>query len=204
MGYSVLTTWRRVRGSKSYTKSVSPRMASSHLIWALPLLFLLARSSESVDSCYTCTGDTKDLGKDSAICMAGEDFTPKSACEAGNNGGCLVKAIRDVDGRVVWERSCCSEASCQEKPDPDSGVYIESCETDNCNLMDPSQGALDHDAILEVPDNEKDLHVFEPRIQEDTEETTAEPEAEAEAESGATAKILLKSLMFVSFALYYI
>ena len=40
--------------------------------------------------------------------------------------------------------------------------------------------------------------------QEDTEETTAEPEAEAEAESGATAKILFKSLIFVSFALYYI
>ena len=39
----------------------------------------------------------------------------RSACEAENNGGCLVKAFRDVDGKVVWERSCCSEASCQEK-----------------------------------------------------------------------------------------
>ena len=39
----------------------------------------------------------------------------RSACEDGNNGGCLVKAFRDVDGKVVWERSCCSEASCQEK-----------------------------------------------------------------------------------------
>ena len=26
-----------------------------------------------------------------------------------------MKAFRDVDGKVVWERSCCSEASCQEK-----------------------------------------------------------------------------------------
>ena len=65
--------------------------------------------------------------------MAGEDFIPKfvilcftiitimtliitrSACEDGNNSGCLVKTFRDVDGKVVWERSCCSEASCQEK-----------------------------------------------------------------------------------------
>ena len=39
----------------------------------------------------------------------------RSACEDGNNSGCLVKAFRDVDGKVVWERSCCSEASCQEK-----------------------------------------------------------------------------------------
>ena len=34
--------------------------------------------------------------------------------------------------------------------DLNENTEIFSCETDNCNLMDPSQGALDHDAILEV------------------------------------------------------
>ena len=31
-------------------------------------------------------------------------------------------------------------------------MKIPSCETNNCNLMDPTQGALEHDAILEVSD----------------------------------------------------
>ena len=34
--------------------------------------------------------------------------------------------------------------------DLNENTEIPCCETDNCNLMDPSQGALDHDAILEV------------------------------------------------------
>ena len=41
--------------------------------------------------------------------------TTRAACVAPNNHGCRVKASEAAGGKILWERSCCSEASCQEQ-----------------------------------------------------------------------------------------
>merc|ERR1712032_1257350 len=162
----------------------SPNMAA-----ALPstfpffLLLLLPILSEAVTgSCFVCSGDTSNSSRSSILCMGGEEEARKAAC------GCRVKASEAAGGKILWERSCCSEASCQEQGSAQSKIFVQSCTTDNCNFMDPSNGVLPHDTDEEVPEEEIALH----------------EEPEKNDESDATSIFIFNSVLFVTFALHFV
>merc|ERR1712055_164925 len=169
----------------------SPNMAA-----ALPstfpffLLLLLPISSEAVTgSCFVCSGDTSNSSRSSILCMGGEEEARKAACVAPNNYGCRVKASEAAaGGKILWERSCCSQASCQEQSSAQSKIFVQSCTTDNCNFMDPSNGVLPHDTDEEVPEEEIALH----------------EEPEKNDESDATSIFIFNSVLFVTFALHFV
>jgi len=120
--------------------------------------------------------------------MGGEEEARKAACVAPNNYGCRVKASEAAGGKILWERSCCSEASCQEQGSAQSKIFVQSCTTDNCNFMDPSNGVLPHDTDEEVPEEEIALH----------------EEPEKNDESDATSIFIFNSVLFVTFALHFV
>merc|ERR1712010_127097 len=162
-------------------------MLLAPLPWAF---FLLAIPSEAVtSSCFVCSGNTLDSSRNSLTCMGGEDEATTAACVAPNNHGCRVKASEAAGGKILWERSCCSEASCQEQSNAQSKIFVKSCTADDCNHMDPSNGVLPHDTDDEVPEDEMGLH---------------EVEEGPEATNDATSNLFFNSILVVAFALHFV
>merc|ERR1712037_127871 len=149
---------------------------SNMLLAALPwpfFLSLLAIPSEAAtSSCFVCSGNTLDSSTNSLLCMGGEDEATKAA-----------------GGKILWERSCCSEASCQEQSSAQSKIFVKSCTADDCNHMDPSNGVLPHDTDDEVPEDEMGLH---------------EVEEGPGATNDATSNLFFNSILVVAFALHFV
>merc|ERR1712032_1328948 len=124
----------------------------------------------------------------SSVWVSGTSSSLNLQCVAPNNYGCRVKASEAAGGKILWERSCCSEASCQEQGSAQSKIFVQSCTTDNCNFMDPSNGVLPHDTDEEVPEEEIALH----------------EEPEKNDESDATSIFIFNSVLFVTFALRFV
>merc|ERR1711934_351357 len=179
--------------SEGFDAGKSFSAVSNMLLAALPwpfFLSLLAIPSEAAtSSCFVCSGDTLDSSTNSLLCMGGEDEATKAACVAPNNHGCRVKASEAAGGKILWERSCCSEASCQEQSSAQSKIFVKSCTADNCNHMDPSNGVLPHDTDDEVPEDEMGLH---------------EVEEGPEATNDATSNLFFNSMLVVAFALHFV
>merc|ERR1711872_22624 len=114
----------------------------------------LSSSSQSVSSCLRCdTTDNKGAKLDTA-CVNG-DSSKKSKCGTATLDGCLTWVNRN--GNVTrWKRDCCSNKNngalgvkCENRHDGTEwenrpAVYndVESCTSNDCNTMDPRNGAL--------------------------------------------------------------
>merc|ERR1739838_1236071 len=103
---------------------------------SLPLLLLLATLTYAEAlKCLTCdsiNGNNKD-------CEKGSTSTSQACSD--QDTGCMVSLTKAV-GQTVWNRMCCMDPLCLDTDVAagDIGVWIQSCDTDDCNTMDPSSG----------------------------------------------------------------
>merc|ERR1711894_845012 len=107
-------------------------------------LSLLPLCQATVSECLTCVAMSSMNDAAADACRAGDAATvPKVACVDLWNHGCSV-TVQNIGGTTTWTRSCCPESSCQDDVHTDvqgQEFDADSCETDNCNTMDPTSGS---------------------------------------------------------------
>merc|ERR1712080_219280 len=115
--------------------------------WVILLhLSLLPLCQATVSECLSCAATSSMNNAAADACRAGDAATvPKVACADQWNHGCSV-TVQNYGGITTWTRSCCPESTCQDDVHTNANGQefdADSCETDNCNTMDPTSGSTD-------------------------------------------------------------
>jgi len=127
------------------------RMQSSTITLSL-LLLLLHQGEATVSSCLTCTSGEKSPDPD---CLAGNAIVNRTTCVAPDTERCYVIVSVGAEEGHLLMRGCCSGNDCLDGhiiAISGSTVDAASCDTDNCNTMDPrtSNSATTSLSILAV------------------------------------------------------
>merc|ERR1712179_386184 len=96
------------------------------------VLLLTIRYSDSLH-CLQCSSAAEEVHQS---CVDGS-VSESSACDDGMDG-CMVMLKVDQE---VWDRSCCSTAESECLNEVRNGIYVKSCNDDNCNTYDPRNNA---------------------------------------------------------------
>merc|ERR1711890_173182 len=113
---------------------------------ALSLLLLLLHQGEAVSSCLTCVSAP---GAIDTNCTAGNTNVKRMKCATGMTEGCLA-TVAVALGKETWARSCCGSGTCLNQHENIAGNTVDrvSCNTDNCNTMDPRKSSGSVSTIL--------------------------------------------------------
>merc|ERR1712130_781479 len=111
-------------------------------------LRLVSLCQATVSECLTCATFSGQNGAFADACRNGDAAKiPKVGCKASSNYGCGVSVKKTWVGdqlTTTWTRSCCSEQACQDDVhtnEEGQEFDADSCQSDNCNTMDPSSGS---------------------------------------------------------------
>merc|ERR1719495_177762 len=110
-------------------------MHTSTIALSLLVLFL-PQGEASVSSCLHCFSEGSNLD-----CESASDSVPRRECPEGKNAGCLVEVFQVYED-FVFTRDCCAEERCvttHEEDDDTMWLDSVSCDTDDCNTMDPRE-----------------------------------------------------------------